>query len=954
LPQPGFAFSRTGLRVDLSSVPQVIAVNARRLSRRFSRPFTPALLRLVGVAGLTASLVACGTSNQESLAASKRALGDNDLAAAIIHLRNAARDAPQSLDVRLTWAEVLERQGDMPGAEEQLRRALEFGGNPNLIVPRLAALTLDQNSPARLLKETSPLPTHEASADAQIHALRAMALMALGRMAEAADTLAQADRRQVPVEVVALTLDSSRRGLSETMKSLDALDLASSPWWVQRAAARLYFNGGKLDRAAELLTQARGSLPGHPGLAGELAEAQIARGRIDEARTLRAELIKRAPLHYRTGWVDALLLLHDQQPAKAYDRILQVLAALPEHHGAIIAAAKLEIERGDFDTARARLDKVLGANPGSIEALRIRAEVALRDRQIDLASTLLRKASSLSPDSRQVSAALADLEWARGNRQAAITMLTRAARTPTPDALLLARLAGRQLQAGRKIDAQATIEEGMRAAAQTPAALGPLARAALAAGLNETVLQIAERGLSRSPESPEPLMWKAGALGATGQGAEARQTVLQALDRKPDYMPALLALRGSSRTPDDQAIYAKRISLAARLPSRDGRLHAEHVRLLREAGAERETVSAALKLGIQAAPQSVELRRLAVTDAFDRGDRRAALELAQQTEAVLGKDPEVIKLVGSVYERLGDYQQASQRFAPLASAPGASLDIQVRYARIQAKLGRQDAAVFTLRTALKSFPKDPAAYAALALQEQEAGKTADALATARSLAGLPGQRIAGGLLLGDVHAKAGQRDDALKAWDEVARQGGIDPALQRKVTYLMSQADPKAAQQDLTRWLQLRPGSTAARMQAAAMASQASQYSEAVTHLQVVLAAEPGNVGAAGELAWSWVKLKDRRAVDAARAALKLAPGHPRLLDTLGHALSQAGDTTGAIEAFKQALSSDREIGGSSLGLAKVLIDTGDTESGRKILRGIDPATLDREQRQQLERMKAG
>ena len=63
----------------------------------------------------------------------------------------------------------------------------------------------------------------------------------------------------------------------------------------------------------------------------------------------------------------------------------------------------------------------------------------------------------------------------------------------------------------------------------------------------------------------------------------------------------------------------------------------------------------------------------------------------------------------------------------------------------------------------------------------------------------------------------------------------------------------------------------------------------------------PGQIVALNNLAWCYLQVKDKRAVEIAQQAVKLDPKNPALLDTLGWILVHNGDSKRGLEHLKAA-----------------------------------------------------
>src|SRR5688500_12308604 len=92
--------------------------------------------RTVATAVAAAVLLAsCGETPESLLASSKQYLAQNDRQSAIIQLRNTLQKDPMLAEARFLLGKTLLENGDFPGAEKELEKALDLGYAPEHVVP---------------------------------------------------------------------------------------------------------------------------------------------------------------------------------------------------------------------------------------------------------------------------------------------------------------------------------------------------------------------------------------------------------------------------------------------------------------------------------------------------------------------------------------------------------------------------------------------------------------------------------------------------------------------------------------------------------------------------------------------------------------------------------------------------------------------------------------------------
>ncbi len=138
---------------------------------------------------------------------------------------------------------------------------------------------------------------------------------------------------------------------------------------------------------------------------------------------------------------------------------------------------------------------------------------------------------------------------------------------------------------------------------------------------------------------------------------------------------------------------------------------------------------------------------------------------------------------------------------------------------------------------------------------------------------------------------------------------------------------------------------TSERMALAALFVKAGRFGQAARIYEAILQLAPENWKARNNLAWTYQKLGDPRAVPEARRALAQNAQHPATLDTAGWILAQNGETLEALRLLREALARDSQEPAIRIHLAETLIELGHLAEAREHLEqvgGAAPANLRR------------
>lgn len=893
-------------------------------------------------------LLACSGSASDYIKEGSAYLDKGDMASALISFKNAVQADPKSIAARQALADALERNGDLPGAEQQLRRALESGGDPDQLFPKVAILLLDRGENALLIRDLGKQKLKSPIADSDLKALVALAYLASSQPSKAAEQLAAATERTPGVRLAHAQVAFAANHRAEAAAEMDAiLTEGKAPWWVARAASRVFLANREAVKGLQAIKQSYDAAPMHRGVIGEYAEQLIAANRKDEARPLRDKLRKLAPSYYRTQYLEALFLLEDGKQDLAYNAITKVLAALPEHIPSQIIAASIELERNELSSAEGRVKRILAADTGSSQGYRLRAMLEMRRGNLSEASAALEKATSRAPDDRNLLAMAAGLSWSRGDKRAAVHQMSKAAAQEPPRADLLAGLAEMLLGTGQREDAL-TMLNSAASIAKDAKAVAAVLNAALRMKQLGVAKNIAEKEQARRPKDPEPLLWLAVVQGTDDDETGALAYVRKALDAQPDYYPALTALVSTAKTSERRSEYETRLKKAIESRSKDARVYLDQARILIEKNARDEQIGALLGKGLTADPTDLALREATIQHWLKSGQKDKALAVAKEGEAAMPENANMLAMVAYVQEAAGELSQSAIKYAQLAERFPDRLDWNFKHARNLSEQGKKQDAEKVLRRLIQQRSDEPSPYQALAMLQVEMGLSKEAQLTAEMLRDKAGQKALGLILLGDVYGATDRRPEAIKNYVAAAQAGLPELALQKKVRLLDQTGGGVLAASEIANWLSAHPDNVVGLSLAAGRASDRGEYAEAAKYLERIVKKDPENPVALNDLAWAYVMAKNNRAIEVISRAIRLAPENPVILDTLSQAQLLVGEEVAAMTTARKALSLDNKSAVLRIHLAELLDAKGANQEVKDLLSNINEKQLDKDAARRL------
>lgn len=902
-------------------------------------------------AGVLALLAAC--ADRDPLTAGRALLDKGDVTAAVIEFKNAVQAEPEAVAPRIALADALERQHDLAGAEQQLRQALEHRGDANVLLPRIALHMLDRGDFAKLVREYKDLRLEQPEADATLRATVVLAQLALGQTPTRALLDGVPATPAVTLARAQLLLADGRAG--DAVAALAPALGEGAPWWLRRAAARLATATGDPARGLQWVKAAHEAVPYHLGVAGEYGEALLSQGRFDEAAAVRDRLRARAPNHFATHYLDALLHTRAGRVDEAHAAALKVLAVAPQHVPSTLLVAAAEVQRGDVLLADKRLQALLREQPGNVPALRLLAQAQSRAGQLDKAQETVIRGLAQAPADAQLLGLKAELQAARGQRREAIATLARVAAARPDDAMTLLRLAELKGSLGERAEASRLLGAAAQAASAEPALHGRIVATALRLGEREQARQLAEGLVAARPDDVEARLGLAAAQSALKDGAAAWATTLDVLTRQPAHAGALSALAAMAATPEQQRELRARLARAIEAKPASPMVWLQHASLQRGARDGGPAPLEVLEKGVAAVPGAVPLRAALVNEYLREGRADAALSTAQSGAAANGAPALAVELLAVTQERTGDAKAAAETWRKLVAEHPQRADWKLRLAALEARAGRRAEAASLVRPLLAERPFDVAGYVTLVNLVLENDRD-EALSVARQMGRQPGLEGPGLLLEGDVLSAGGDHAEALKRYARAAEAGVAPQAAVATVRTLGRAGRSAAAEQALADALRRHPEDPAVVGLAAQRALAGGDAARAVALLDKLVAKAPGNAVLRNDLAWAQLSTGQpqarAQALGHARRAAAALPDNANVLHTLGVALAANGQRDEALSTLRAASHLAPRAALPRLDLAEQLHAASQREAAVAAMQGIDGAQLDEGDRARLLKLR--
>ena len=857
------------------------------------------------ILALVLSVSACSKpSAEEQLQKAQAHLKQGDKKAAIIEFKNLLAEYPDNAEARRQLGQLYLESGETDAALIELKKAVEHGADKVTTATALARALLAKGDHLKTLEYLDPKKLPEADTAPALIVLRGHAL-AMRRMFDDAGSQYRAALKIDPKYAdasIGLARIAVMQG--QTPQALALLDevLSHSP----ANADALLMKGDMLRRsgdkakATELYQQALAADKSKDQAYLNLIAMAVESGQMAQARTYLGDLQKMSPNNIFARHLEAVILLREKQPDQALAKALEVLKLAPALPATNLLAANIEYSKGMYQQAIAHLNAVLANSPNNLPAQRLLVATLLKQNEVDKASELLSKLTEQFPDDAALLSLAGEAAVRKRDYAKAMAAYSRAAQLDPKSTELRTKVAMARMATG---DADKALHDLENIAAGDDKATQADIVLALA-HINKREWQQAETVVARlaSKQGDSPLIGglRAGILLGKNDVAGARKQLDMVLDKYPGFVPAAVNLARLDLQEKKPEQAQKRFeALLAKEPKNLGLMmaYAEFLLAVNKPAEAQQWLEKAHQLQPEAVEPSLALTGLALHSK----DVKRALSIAQEAQAKKPDSPQLLDNLASVQLAAGDRNQALVTYAKLIKASPNTPGSYIKLANAQLLSGNTKGALETLQKATSVAPKSADVHFLLGSLYLQNGQPEDALKAALGLQRLHPNAAAGYLLEGDIRLASKAFPEAAAAY---ARASTLEPTSKGMIgRHRALLLDGKVTQADaeMEKWLAGNPNDLAARSYLAEHALLANDFGKAVKMYEATIKLQPNNVIFLNNLAYSYYKAKDSRALATAEKAIAMQPDNPAVLDTLAVIQLGAGKKVEALASSKRA-----------------------------------------------------
>lgn len=889
---------------------------------------------LVGVLFVTV-LTGCGKTEQtdiEYLSHAKELMDQRDFKGSVLELKNALGKNPDNPEARLLLGQIYIRMENGIAAEKELRRAMALNIPLSALAIDLAQALLLQNEHQKLLDQLAPDSISDDKRRAKLFALRAIALLGLGKRAESEQAV-QASLVLNPAEPEAL-LGLARLAFLEG-DGKEALVRVDEALGVDKNYLPAWLLKGEILRFQQDLPQAKQAFDRAIEVDSESVRAYIGRS----LATLMAEDYKQAEAdadvvlksfnnHPLAIYVKGVVAYKGNKHEEALALFQKVERIMPDFKPVVFWLGYTHGVLGQYEQAGEYANKYLNSFPDSEEARKLVAAIFLKTNKSTSALETLNP--SLAEGIRDVQILALTGEAHRQNRapDMAVAYFERAVAIEPGNAALRTQLGLSQLAAGENAHALAELETASKMDPTSHQTEMTLILAYLSEKEYDKAIEAITQLERKLPDNPVIHNLRGMAYLGKSNLAKARKSFERAVAVKPGYASAALNLAQLDLQEKQPQAARKRLESIVAVDKKN--LHAM-LALAQLSAMENKAGEYAgwLKKAADANPTAIQPKLLLVDYHLRKNESQKALILARDTQAAHPDSAEALDAFGKAQFAVGDKEGALETYGKLVTMAPQSPLAHYRSGVVRASMRDVDKARVSFRQALTLKPDYIEAIMALASMEGQSGRYGEALKLAQQAQKQHPQSPAGHVLEGDVLMVQKQYTQAVKVYDKAYGISKSGPLAIKLHQALVLAGNAKDADAKLLQWLDEQPDDFGVRFHLAQSYTLRDQYPQAIRQYELVLKRDLNNVVALNNLAGLYQRQKDPRALTVAEQAYQLAPESAAVLDTLGWLLVEKGDAARAVDLLRQAVKKLPDNLGIRYHYAVALKEAGDKAGAR-------------------------
>lgn len=825
-----------------------------------------------------------------------------DLNSSVVVLKNILQKHPKHPEARYLLGMAFKRNGQPRLAELNFREALEAKYDPPVVLLALAQTLFDQGAFEKVVEATFSSDHGAAALQPEVLSLRGHAQLSLNRPEDAAKSFEEALNRK-PGFALAL-LGQVRMALNKgqlpTALTLVDQALASDPsstyaWLMKGDLNRAT---GNADVALSAYQKALSLNPNGFAVNSNLASLYMSDGKFDLAQKHIDTILRIAPDSPVGYYLLGLLKFRSKDYAAAELAAQKLNKVAPNYLPGAVLSGVIAFSLGSDKQAERWLGDAFLKSPNSLQVRKLYAGSLLKVNKVDDAIMILEPALKVAPNDSSLLTLYAEAKFRRNDVAAARHYFELAIKQNPNDPRVRTGLGLTRLAAGETeralTDLAAAVDMGGSAADTL------LITTMMSVNQYDKALEAVARLEAKRPKDPLTFNLKGAALFAKGDVDGARKAFERASELQPAQFAAAMNLAKLDVRDNNPTEARKRFQKILESDKNNVAAMMGLADLAMSANNNKEAILWAER-AVQAQPNALAPLMILSRLHFENADYDRAMAAARDALRVQPDNAEALNILGHCQLRIGKNLEALNTYTVLVNRYPKLAAAHYGLSNAQAANGKVAAAQMSLQKAIELRPDFSEAIYALAALQLRAGKVAEV----NKLLGDAQKRLPKSAM---GHVIAGDAAMAEKRYEEAANAYGSAFAIEKTPTVLMKlygalRGSGKAAAADAlaTDWLQKNPDDLPVRYMVANAAISNKDFQRAAEQFQYALKKEPNNLALLHNLALAYERLNDRRALDAAERAYKIAPNDSSALHDFGRLQIEMGDPARAIDPLERA-----------------------------------------------------
>lgn len=886
-------------------------------------------------------LIGCGSSDQEMVQSAREYFEQNKLREAALELKNALQENPENAEARYMLGIINLDMGDMATAEKEFRRAAEAGWDEGQARIGQARAMINGRTFKKLLDEINVSDSYSARVQADIEALRALAMLGLGNSEQAVDMLNEAvriDDGAFHAQKATIQIDLANNNIEHAAQSLKkAQEQYGKNKEVLLLSAIISARSKELDKAAEAYKKIIEYEPGKlVTIYGKQARLGLARYQVlnkdyDNANITLKPLLTQAANDPEVNFVGGLLAFEQSELEVAEERLLKVLKVAPDHVQTHLLFGAVNYAQEDYEQAAYYLGKYISVVPENVEARKILGRAYIKLGQHNEAQATLQSGLEDGSDDAELLALVGISQMQSGDIAGSIEGLEKAVKTAPESDELRSELARAYISAGETENAIAELKTIIAEGGDKKKAEVLLVATHLRAKQYDQAIEVVLEMLQKNPDDPAVLSLTGNVFAISGDNAEARKYFNKALQIKPNYVPATMLLARVEEI-EGQPDKAEELYKNLATESKEDISPIMALARLAESQNQDEKMIEWLEEARKRAPKDVKPNKILSEYYLRENELEKAGVLIKEAIKKAPRDRNLLVLQARWQIADRQYNNALSSLNELVTRAPESVFVRTMLAETYYKLSQISDARKQLGLVLEKQPHYAPALILMSSLELQSGNYNEGLAIARKIQTVKPDLYLGFELAGDALMMKQEFAAARKNY-ELAMQQKQFAELVIKISEATARSgDLKVSTKPLLDWLGSHPDDVRVLQFLGNAYQNLKQNENAIDTYEKILMLEADNVAALNNLAWLYLLENNSKAFKLAEKAYERAPNDVGVNDTYGWALVQQGQVDKGVRLLEKAFSALPEVAEVQYHYAVALIESGKDDKGREIL----------------------